>query len=379
MKPHPFPTPTRSILPGAPPRGPARRRAALAVAVAAFLTAAACSSEESSSGDDADEGSDASGEVVRLITYDAYALPEQAVEAFEEQSGATVEVVATGDSGTMLAKALLSAGAPEGDVIFGIDNTTAAEAASEPLLEQYRPEAASALDVALAPPGVVADSLTPIDTSEVCVNVDASWFADNDLDLPETFDDLADPSYAGLLSVQSPVSSSPGMAFLLGTVETYGEDGWIDYWGRLAANDVRVSPSWDDAYYGDYTVSGGDRPMVVSYASSPPAEVVFSEGERTEPASVVMDDTCVTQVEYAGVLAGAEHPELARELLDFMLSEEWQRGLPLSNFVYPVTDVELPEEFARWAPRPEQPVVVDVDAVATSRDDWVERWREAME
>ncbi len=347
-----------------------------AALAASLLVAGGCSGDDESAGSDTP---DDSGEVVRIVTYEAFALPEEAAAAFAEQTGASVEVVATGDANTMLSKALLSAGAPEGDVIFGIDNISAAEAANEELLVPWRAEAADELAEELAPPEVVADSLTPVDTSEVCVNVDRDWFSQNGLEPPQGFEDLADPTYRDLLSVQSPVTSTPGTAFLLGTVEEFGEDGFTGYWERLAANGVRVSPSWDDAYYGDYTVNGGDRPLVVSYASSPPAEVVFSEGERSEPASTVLEETCVTQVEYAGVLEGAENPELARELVEFMLGEQWQSELPLTNFVYPVTDVELPDVFSRWAPRPVDPVAVDVEAVAQSRDAWLEQWRSMME
>lgn len=358
-----------------PSSRPTRHCLAVALTVCA-LVAASCAGNGST---DEAGGADEAGDVVRVVTYEAFALPAAAAAAFEEATGASIEVVATGDANTMLSKALLSAGAPEGDVIFGVDNISAAEAANEDLLVQWRPDGADALSPELAPPDVVAASLTPIDTSEVCVNIDETYFADNALIAPSSFEDLADPAYRDLLSVQSPVTSSPGMAFLLGTVETYGEDGFIDYWDRLGANGVRVSPSWDDAYYGDYTVNEGDRPLVVSYASSPPAEVVFSEGARTEPASAVLEETCVSQVEYAGVLEGAEQPELARELLEFMLADGWQSELPLTNFVYPVTDVALPEEFAKWAPRPPAPITVDTEAVAQSRDEWLEQWRNAME
>ena len=149
----------------------------------------------------------------------------------------------------------------------------------------------------------------------------------------------------------SPVTSSPGLAFLIGTVDRFGEQGWFEYWEQLGDNGVRVRPSWDDAYSTDYTVSGGDRPIVLSYASSPPAEVIFSEGERSEPASTVMLDSCTAQREFAGVLRGTDRPELAAELVEFMLSDDWQQGLPLANFVFPVMDVELPEEFSTWATR----------------------------
>lgn len=332
-----------------------------------------------SSGEEPAEGDDAAPEVVRLLTYDSFALDDEVAAAFEEASGARLEVIPAGDSGAMLAGALLSARDPGADVIFGIDNTSASKAAEADLLADHRPDAAETLPAELAAPGEVGDLLTPIDTSEVCINADEAWFEEHSQELPETFEDLVSEPYRDLLVVENPVNSSPGLAFMLGSIEVFGPEGWTDYWDSLRENGVRVAPSWDDAYYNDYTVNGGERPLVVSYASSPPAEVVFSEGARSEPASVVLDGTCVTQVEYAGLLAGAENPAGGRELLEFMLGEQWQSAVALSNFVYPVTDVELPEEFQQWAPRPDDPITLDAEAVARERDDWLETWRSVME
>ncbi len=359
-----------------PRHTPVRRPllASIAVAFATTMVAAACGTDDAV----APEGASDADRVV-LVTYDSFALPEDAAAEFTEQTGAEIEVVAAGDSGTMLTRALLAAGSPEGDVIFGIDNTLAGRALSEDLLEAFEPDGLDRVPEQYRLDGELGELLTPIDTGDVCMNVDAEWFAAEGREAPTTLEDLADPAFAELLVVPSPVTSSPGLAFLLGTVDRYGEDGWADYWSRLDANGVRIRPSWDDAYSTDYTVSGGDRPVVLSYASSPPAEVIFSEGERTEPASEVMLDSCTSQVEYAGVLAGAEHPALARELVEFMLSDSWQSALPTANFVFPIVDVELPEEFAQWAERAETTLGLTPEQIDAGRDDWIEQWRELME
>lgn len=349
--------------------------AALAVTVAVLPgVLAACSSSDDEAGD-----AEAATPTVRLLTYDSFALPEAAAAAFEERYGARIEVVATGDSGSMLTGALLSAGDPEADVIFGIDDTSATRALSEPLLDPVDPSTLEAVPEQYLLAGDGADLLVPIDTGDVCMNLDASWFAEQGLAVPTTLEQLTEPAYRDLVVVPSPVTSSPGLALLIGTVDRFGEDGWRAYWAALEANGVRVRPSWDDAYYSDYTVSGGDRPIVLSYASSPPAEVVFSEGERTEPASTVMLDSCTSQVEYAGVLAGTPEPELAQQLVAFMVDETWQRELPLTNFVFPVLDVELPAEFEQWAPRAEDPMGLEPEVIDQGRDRWIETWREQME
>lgn len=355
---------------------PGRRwRALAAVLAAGVLVLAAC-------GGDEDTGAGGEGgepRTVRLLTYDSFALPEEAAAAFTERTGAEIEVVANGDSGSMLAGALLAAGNPEADVIFGIDNTSATRATDGDLLEAIDPPAVSEVPERYLLPGDQRELLVPIDTGDVCMNLDTEWFEETGTPMPTTLEQLTEATYRDLTVVSSPVTSSPGMALLIGTVDRYGEDGWQDFWARLRDNGVRVRPSWDDAYYTDYTVSGGDRPIVLSYASSPPVELIFSEGERTEPASAVLEDSCSAQVEYAGVLRGAAEPELAAELVDFMLSEPWQRELPLTNFVFPVIDVELPQEFVDWAVQADDPMGLTPDAVDEGRDGWIEAWREQME
>ncbi len=350
-----------------------------AAAFVAFVVLATACGDDNGNGDAESPEQDTTADVVRLVTYDSFALSDDAAAEFEARTGATIEVIASGDAGTTLTRALLAAGAPEGDVIFGIDDTLAGRALAEDLLEPVSPAGLDRVPADLRIEGEGADLLVPIDTGDVCMNVDAEWFADSGLEVPVTLDDLTEPDYRDLTVVQSPVTSSPGLAFLIGTIDRYGDDGWQDYWSSLDDNGVLVRPSWDDAYYGDYTVSGGDRPIVLSYASSPPAEVVFSEGTRTEPASVVMTDSCTRQIEYAGVLRGTDRPELAAELVEFMLDDAWQSELPLTNFVFPVVDVPLPEEFELWAERPDSPMGLDSELVDERRDDWVESWRELME
>jgi len=354
------------------------------LATLAVVSAAAVGCSGSSASDDqgGNQSAGATGkkEVV-LVTYDAFALPKDAAAAFKEQTGATIRVVASGDSGAMLSKALLSAGAPEGDVLFGVDNLSASTALKEDLLVPFTPPGLDSVPARFQLGGAAGKRLVPVDTGDVCVNVDAKWFADKGVAPPTSLEDLTLPQYKDLLVVESPVTSSPGLALLAGTVGRYGEDDAFDgFWTRLKANGVRVRPSWDDAYFTDYTVSGGDRPLVLSYATSPPAEVVLSEGKRTEPQSTVLVDSCAAQVEYAGVLRGAPHPELARQLVAFMLSPTWQADLPLSNYVLPVVDgVEVPPEFQKWAARAPSPMAAPAAQVADRRDDWVERWRNLFE
>ena len=321
--------------------------------------------------------------VVRVLTHDSFDLSPEVVAAFEEQSGLRVEFLAGGDAVAMVNGAILTAGNPAADVLFGVDNNQLTAALDAGLFEPYQATDIDQLrdDVAPVPGGVV----TPIDVGDVCVNVDRAYFAERDLAPPVTLDDLADPAYAGLLVVQNPATSSPGLAFLLATVAAFG-DGWPAYWERLVANGVAGADGWEEAYYGQFSGGSGegDRPLVVSYATSPPAEVVFAEDYDPDNLPVegptgVATGTCYRQVEYAGVLAGAPNPAGARQFIDFLFSPLAQGDLPLTMFVVPArAGVELPPVFTRFSAQPADVWSLPADEVAAGRDDWVGRWRQIV-
>ncbi|MCU1431792.1 MAG: thiamine transporter substrate-binding protein, partial [Actinotalea sp.] len=300
-------------------------------------------------GGSAEPGADGDGTVV-LVTHDSFALPEELIAAFEADTGLTLEQRAPGDGGALVNQLILTKDAPLGDVVYGIDNTFASRAIAEGVLEPYTSPAAGADVERYAADD--AGHLSAIDVGDVCLNVDHEWFAEAGVPEPTTLADLTDPAYRDLLVVTNPATSSPGLAFLLATVEEFGEDGWVEYWAGLRDNGVKVVAGWSDAYYVDFSgpSSEGDRPIVLSYASSPPYEV--PEGATEAPTGALLD-TCFRQVEYAGVLAGAANPDGARQVVDWLLSTEVQTAIPESMYVYPVdTAVELPASWTEFAPQP---------------------------
>lgn len=354
----------------APSPGPGRRRTARAAAIltASALALAACSVVGGAGDDD--------GEGVVLITHDSFAVSDDVRAAFEEETGLALDVRSIGDAGAMVNQLVLSKDAPLGDVVFGVDTTFASRALDEDVLEPYTSPAAGEEIGALA----VDDSgrLTAISYSDVCVNVDHEWFAEAGIPEPVTLTDLADPTYRDLLVVQDPASSSPGLSFLLATIGAFGEDGWEDYWAGLRENGVKVTAGWSDAYYVDFSgpSSEGDRPLVVSYASSPPYEV--PEGADLAPTGALLE-TCFRQVEYAGVLAGAENADGAQALIDFMLSDTFQNDVPEQMYVYPASaSATLPEGWVAFAPLSPAPFDVAPEAIAANRQAWIERWTDVV-
>lgn len=310
---------------------------------------------------------------VTLLTHDSFDVSEEVLAAFEAEQGLEVRVVPLGDAGAALNAVALTADDPGGDVLFGVDSTFLTRALAADVFLPHLAADLDAVDPSFLPPD---DRVTPVDFGDVCVNADLAWFADRGLAVPRTLEDLADPAYRGLLVVQNPATSSPGLAFLLGTIERLGEDDAFRYWAELRANDVLVTDGWTDAYYGAFThAGGGDRPLVVSYASSPPAEVLFAEEPLDVAPTGVLLDTCHRQVEYAGVLRGATDVGAARALVDALLSPAFQADLPLTMFVFPVRgDVALPEVFATHAVLPDAPVAMDPARIDAGRETWIARF-----
>ena len=350
------------------------RTALTLIAVLTTAALAGCSAIGSSS--DAGPSSSSSG-TVTLVTHDSFGLSDGILDDFTEQTGLTVKIVQPGDAGTLVNQLVLTKDAPLGDLVYGIDNSFASRAVDEGVVEPYTSTAPAAKD---SEQYAVGDSgaLTAVDMGDVCINTDHAWFTEKGLAEPTSLDDLTKPEYKDLLVVPNAVTSSPGLAFLLATVGAYGEDGWQDYWTKLKANGLKVAEGWTEAYSTDFSGGGGGgpRPIVLSYASSPPYTV--PEG-GTEPTTGALLDTCFRQVEYAGVLAGAENPTGAQHLLDFLLSDEVQDDIPLSMYMYPVSSTAtLPEDWAQWAPLATEPFTVAPDEITQNREAWLADWSETV-
>jgi thiamine transport system substrate-binding protein len=221
-----------------------------------------------------------------------------------------------------------------------------------------------------------------VDFGDVCLNYDKKWFAEKGLPPPTGLEDLVKPGYKGLTVVQNPATSSPGLAFMLATIGKFGEEGCLHFWQQLRANDVYVAAGWSDAYYGQFSrARGGTRPIVVSYASSPPAEVYYSEKKLDEAptAAVLSPGSAFRQIEFVGVLKGTRQTRLAHCLVDFMLGPEFQKEIPLTMWVFPVSPhTPLPEIFLKYANQAESPVMLTPTAIENNREHWIESWTEVV-
>lgn len=320
-----------------------------------------------------------------LMSHDSFAVSEDVIRQFEAEHNATVEFLKAGDAGEALNKACLSKSNPLADVFFGVDNTFFSRAIACDIFEPYASPALASIpaDLQLDP----QNRLLPVDFGYVNLNYDRRWFEQQGLPVPQTLRDLTRPEYRGLLVAPNPATSSPGLAFLLTTVAAFGESGdytYLDFWRELRANDVRVTDGWSDAYFSHFTVGSGgqgDRPIVVSYSTSPAADVFYSEGVKSEPDSGNISPPGETfrQIEFAGILQGASQLDLARQFVDFMLDTAFQEDIPLQMFVYPAnSQATLPGLFTQFAPVPAEPAALDPSVIEASRERWIEAWTEAV-
>ena len=286
-----------------------------------------------------------------LVTHDSFVISEELLAEFKSETGITVKLVKAGDTGALTNKLVLTKDAPIGDVVFGIDNTFAGVATDN---------------------GVIDGSLSAVDFGDVCMNYDKAWFAAKGKPAPTSIDQLITPAYKGLTVVENPNTSSTGLAFLVATVDKFGESGWGNYWKALKANGVKVDAGWEDAYYTDFSGSSGKGayPIVLSYASSPAYEVRANGESGT--ASIL--DGCFRQTEYAGVLAKSKNPVGAKLFVDFLLSEKFQASIPESMYMYPIdTKVALPANWSKWAQVSAKPFGTELD-VDANRKNWLAAW-----
>jgi thiamine transport system substrate-binding protein len=313
---------------------------------------------------------------ITLMTHDSFNVSQEVIGIFEKRQGVKVRFLKAGDAGVALVQAILSKENPLADVFFGVDNTFLSRALKADIFEPYQSPLLQTIPAQLKLDD--QNRLLPVDYGDVCLNYDKIWFQKNDIPVPTDIGDLIKPEYKGLTVVQNPATSSPGMAFMLATIGKFGEEGYLDFWAKLRENEVIVANGWEDAYYGHFTsASKGDRPIVVSYASSPPAVVYYAEKPLTEAptAAVVTANNAFRQIEFVGILKGTKKPQLARKLVDFMLDTPFQEDIPLQMFVFPANPkAALPEVFQKHAVVAEEPATVSPKDIEAKRDKWIEAW-----
>ena len=318
---------------------------------------------------------------LNVMTHDSFAVSEAVIKEFEKTNDVKVNIIMSGDTGSALNQAILTKASPIADVFYGVDNTFLSRALGADIFEKY-----SSPILKDIPDQFQLDKSNhalPVDYGDVCINYDKAYFSEKKLAIPQTLDDLLKPEYRGLLVVENPAVSSPGLAFLLATIANYGPEGYLNYWQQLRANNVVVVNDWNTAYSTNFSGSTGKglQPLVVSYNTSPAAEVVYATEKLNEAptASLVGPNMCFRQIEFVGILKGTRHLALAQKFVDFMLSRTFQEDMPLNIYMYPVNaSASLPAEFLKFVQMPEKPAFIAPEKIAANLDTWIMQWRKTV-
>lgn len=343
------------------------RSAFIVIAMLVMVFAAAC-------------GGDEDNELV-IMTHDSFGISDEIIAAFEAENDATVVIQKAGDTGQALVRAILEKGNPSADLLYGVDNTYLGRALDEEIFDEYESDLLDKV------PSLFqldqTNHLTPIDYGYVNLNYDIAALEAAGMNPPTTLEQLTTAEWKGKLVVENPASSSPGLAFLISTIAYFGEDDdydYLDFWTDLRANDVLVKDGWSDAYYADFTKYGGDRPLVVSYATSPAAEFLFSETPVEVPptGNILIDNASFLQIEGIGILKGANSKNLAKKFIDYALDTAFQEDFPNKMFVYPVnSDAQVPD-FFKFAEEPAVPADIGAIEIGEKREAWIQAWTQAV-
>lgn len=325
-------------------------------------------------------GSDEDRELV-IMTHDSFDISEEVIQAFEEANDATVVIQKAGDAGLAVNRAILEKGNPSADLLYGVDNTYLGRALDNGIFDEYE---SGMLDK--VPSRFMLDEthhVTPINYGYVNLNYDKLALDEAGMSPPTTLEELTTAEWKGKLVVQNPASSSPGLAFLIATIAYFGDDAdydYLDFWRDLRANDVLVKDGWSDAYYADFTKYGGDRPLVVSYATSPAAEFLFSETPVEVPptGNILIDQASFLQIEGIGILKGANSKDLAKKFIDYALDTAFQEDFPDKMFVYPVNSDAQTPDFFKFADEPALPADIGAIEIGENRDAWILAWTEVV-
>lgn len=324
-------------------------------------------------------GGDEGEKTITVVTHDSFNLSEDLIRQFEEEHNATVKLLPKGDAGSMTTSLVLTKDRPEGDVAFGVDNTFLSRALDAGVFEKYESPLLEKVPAQFRGEG--EGFVTPIDYGYVNFNYDIAALNAKGIEPPKSLEDLTTAKYRGMTVVENPASSSPGLAFLVATVAYFGEDGYLDWWSDMRANGLVVVDGWETAYYTNFSLQGGEQPIVLSYATSPAFEQLFADPPREDAptANILPPGGVFRQIEYAGIVKGTKQRDLARKFIDFLLSVPVQEDIPGQMAVFPVNeDAAVPEAFQKFSEVTVPVAEVSAADIAANRQKWIDEWTKAV-
>ena len=275
---------------------------------------------------------------VVVYTYDSFISEwgpgPELIKKFEAKTGLKLNMISAGDGAQVLSRAVLEKDDVQADVLLGIDNNQVDAARKNEVLEAYKPQGADEVPDTLL---LCKDYLlTPYDWSYFALIYDTQ----SKTPAPTCLEDLTKPEYAKKVILMDPRMSTPGLGFAAWTVAVFG-DKYIDFWKNLKPSILTMAPGWDTGY-GLFTK--GEAPLVISYTTSPAYHVEYDKTDRYQ--ALIFEEGHVMQIEGAGITKNAPNTKGAQAFMDFLISEEAQNVLPLTQWMYPVNkNAVLPESY----------------------------------
>jgi thiamine transport system substrate-binding protein len=314
-------------------------------------------------------GASAAMPTLTVYTYDSFTSDwgpgPQVKQAFEAQCGCQLDLVGLEDGVSVLNRIRLEGSNTRADLVLGIDTNLTAEARATGLFEAH----GLTLKSSMLPRPWKDEVFLPYDYGYFAFVYNRERLENPPTSLRQLVEDDNGPT----LLVQDPRTSTPGLGLLLWVKKVYGDEADAA-WARLSKRIVTVSKGWSEAY-GLFLKNEAD--MVLSYTTSPAYHMIAEQDQRFAAAG--FSEGHYQQIEVAGMLRSSQQKQLARDFLEFMLSERFQSIIPTTNWMYPaaLARSSLPPEFAQLID-PSPALLFDEALVAKRRKAWVDEWLEVM-
>ena len=306
-------------------------------------------------------------EKLTVYTYDSFVSewgPGPLIEkTFEEKYSVDLELIAVDSAATLLNKVILEGSNTKADIILGLDMNLFNSAENSELFTAHNLN------------NINEKLNLPIEwNSEIFVPYNYGYFAFvyNNKKLknpPKSMDELLNITDARIV-IQDPRTSTPGLGLLTWMKILYGDNAQ-ENWSKLNKKIISVTKGWTDAYYNFFM--SGEADIVLSYSTSPAAHIMFEENYDIS-ASIFKEGNYLS-VEFAGILKSSKNKKVANIFLDFMLSDEFQKVIPSTNIMYPVTNIKLPDAFNEL----EIPKALQLNPkeINDYKDEWINEWLNA--
>ena len=302
-------------------------------------------------------------EKLTVYTYSSFASdwgPGPKIEmAFEKACGCDLEFIALDDGVSVLNRLRLEGKNSQADILLGLDNNLMTTAKETGLLSEHHID----LSAISLKDGWKDTTFVPFDYGYFAFVYNSEKLKNP----PKSLKELVEGPNDLKIIYQDPRTSTPGLGLMLWMKSVYGEQA-PQAWKKLAKKTVTVTKGWSEAYS---MFLKDEADMVLSYSTSP-AYHMIAEG-KNQYLAANFSEGHYTQTEVAAIVNSSKHKKLATQFMNFMLSDGFQSEIATGNWMYPVTEVALPNEFKQLI-SPVKSLSFSSKDVAENRKAWTKEW-----